>query len=396
MRIICLLFLFILLGSCAQSQPNYKGFDFTTHSSKINSLYGNWRISQLISNSETKEYILKTQSLDRFENYGNNIAFNEDQTFLSSYSAECGNDCFTTTKGKYKIIDENYICFYLENIEKSGECSGNSKPNKDLGLYYYFQEENGFRLLKSTGSLEQDQNNRKYLALIIKKHTEINQFYYRDGQNQMIYNWKQTNFKNEKEIVAFCMDENNIMDYEILFSYNGGLESRLNIILVKIKNEFRYVLYDTWGDPQVSLYDDSAIHNIDQIVKTIDNNTSLNKTVKKIVSGNTSSSSTIAILFKNNNVINKVQYEITYQYEQTAVYRVTIYLRNSTPIYINYQSSSDQAKKQNSETALYVLDWQNNQGASRIIKHGNGQMNKVLGSEKSLINKIMEDIKTAN
>lgn len=396
MRIICLLFLFILLGSCAQSQPNYKGFDLTTHNSKINSLSGNWRISQLISNSGTKEYILKKQSLDRFENYGNNISLNEDQTFLSSYSAECGNDCFTTTKGKYKIIDKNYICFYLEDIEKSGDCSGNSIPNKDLGLYYYFQEENGFRLLKSTGSLEQDQNNRKYLELIITKHIEINQFYYRDGQNQMIYNWKPTNFKNEKEIVAFCMDENNIIDYEIVFSYNGGLESRLNIILVKIKNEFRYVLYDTWGDPKVSLYDDSTIHNIDQIVQTIDNNTSLSKTVKKIASEKTSSSSTIAILFKNKNVIEKIQYEITYHYEKTAVYRVTIYLRNSTPIYLNYQNSSGQAKEQSSETALYVIDWQNNQGASRIIKHGNGHMNKVLGSEKSIINKIMEDINTAN
>lgn len=395
MRIICLLFLFVLLGSCTQSQPNYKGFDLSTHSSKINTLKGNWRISQLISNSETQEYILKKQSRDRFDNYGNTIALNVDQTFSSSYSAECGNDCFTTTKGKYKIIDENYICFYLEAIEKSGDCSGSSTTNEDLGLYYYFEEEDGFRLIKSTGSLEQDQNNRNYLNLIIAKHTAINQFYYRDGQNQMLYNWKQTHFKNEKEIVAFCMAENNILDYEILHSYNGGLESRLTIILVKIKNEFRYVLYDTWGNPKVSLYDDSSIRTIDQIVKTIDNDTSLSKTVKKIVSTNTSSSSTIATVFKNKDVINKVQYQISYHYEKPAVYSVTIYLLNSTPTYINYQNSSDQAKEE-SETGLYVLDWHNNQGASRIIKHGNGQMKKVLGSEKSIINKMMEDITTAN
>jgi len=395
MRIILLLFLFALTSSCAQKQSNYKGFDLTTHNSQINSLNGIWKISELISNSETKEYILKNQNPDKFDNYGNNISLNADQTFISSYSAECGNDCFTTTKGKYKIIDENYICFYLEDIERSGDCSGNSKPNKDLGLYYYYKEENGFHLLKSSGSLEQDQKKRQYLDLIIAKRKEINEFYYRDGQNQIIYNWKQTNLKDEKEIVAFCMAENKIKDYEILFSYSGDIYSRLNIILLKVNNGFRYVLYDTWGDPKVSLYDDSVTQKIDQMVKTIDNDASLNKTVKKIASENTPSRSITATIFKKGNEIYKVEYEVkNYHEEKTFVSISTIYLRNSTPIYINYLINPNQ-EKQTSETALYVLDWQNNQGICRIIKSDNGQMKIVLGGEKPFINKIMEEIKTA-
>lgn len=395
MRILFLLLLFALTGSCAQKQPNYKGFDLAAHSPQINSLSGRWSISELISSPETKEYVLKNQSPDKSDNYGNNISLNADQTFVSGYSAECGNDCFTVTKGRYKIIDENYICFYLEAVERSGDCSGNSKPNEDLGLYYYYKEENGFRLLKSEGVLEQDQKNRQYLDLIVAKRKEINEFYYRDGQNQIIYNWKQTHLKDEKEIVAFCMAENKIEDYEILSSYNGGLYSRLRVIMVKANNEFRYVLYDTWGNPMVALYDDSATKNIDQMVKAIDNDPSLNKTVKKITSGNTSSSSTTAAVFKNGNEICKVRYEIKYHYEKKAVFIATLYFRNSTPIFIDYLSSPDQ-DKQISQTALYVLDWEKNQGASRIIKHESGQMNKVLGSEKPIINKIMEEIKTAN
>jgi|GEM_PF-735770 len=397
MRIIFLLFLFALTSSCAQKQSNYEGFDLVTHSSQINSLLGKWRINELISNPETKEFILKNQSPDRFENYGNNVVFNTDQTFISSYSAECGNDCFTTTKGKYKIINENYICFYLEDIERNGDCSGNSKPNKDLGLYYYYKEENGFRLLKSEGSLEQDQKNKQYLDMIIAKRKEINEFYYRDGQNQIMYNWKQTNLKDEKEIVAFCMAENKIKDYEILFSYSGNVYSRLNVILVKVNNEFRYVLYDTWGNPMVSLYNDSTKHTIDQMVKTIDNDISLNKMVKKIITENTPPSNKTVTVFKMDNEVYKVKYEIIYHYEKTSVFTLTLYLRNSTPIYIDYFSNPDKDQdKQISQTALYVQDWQNNQGAYRMIKSGSGEMKKMIVAEKPFINKIMEEIKTIN
>jgi hypothetical protein len=145
------LFIFILFGlsNCySQNQPYYTGFENAVNNDTITTLLGSWRISHLIIDAETREYGLSPQSPNMFENYGNNISINPNGTFVSNYSAKCGNDCFTNTKGKYKIINDHYICFYLEEIIRSGDCSGNSKLNKDLGLFYYFKENNDFRLLK--------------------------------------------------------------------------------------------------------------------------------------------------------------------------------------------------------------------------------------------------------
>lgn len=386
--------LFVLTNSCAQKQANYDGFQRITHNSQITALNGKWRISTLIANSETKEYLLISQSPNRYENYGNNISINPDQTFISSYSAECGNDCFTTTKGKYKIIDENYICFYLEEIIKRGECSGNSIPNKDLGVYYYYKTENGFRLVRSSGNLEQDKKNVNYYNLIVAKKKEIEEFYYRDGQNQLIYNWKQTKLKDEKEVVAFCMTENEIKEYEILTSYND--DPTLKIILVKINNQFRYVLYDSWGNPMVSLYNDSNIKKIDGLVKGIDNDVSIIKTVKRITNPKNTSESKVITIFKKDGEINKVIYAGYYKYGQKiSVSITTIYLQNSTPILVVYLVSPDQ-EKEVSETGLYALDWQNNKVANIIIKHENGRNIKYLVSEKPKINAIMEEVKMIN
>lgn len=394
MKNISLMLLFVLTNSCAQKQSNYAGFEKITHDSQITILKGKWRISALIANSEAKEYLLSPQSPNRYENYGNNISINPDQTFISGYIAECGNDCFTTTKGKYKILDENYICFYIEEIIQSGECSENSKPNKDLGLYYYYKTEKGFRLVRSSGNLEQDKKNVNYYNLIVAKKKEVEEFYYRDGENQLIYNWKQTNLKDEKEVVAFCMTENKIKEYEILSSYN--FDPTLKIILVKINNQFGYVLYDTWGNPMVSLYNDSNIKKIDGLVKGMDNDVSIIKTVKRITNPKNTSESKVITIFKKDGEINKVIYAGYYKYsEKISVSVTTIYLQNSTPILVVYLVSPDQ-EKEVSVTGLYVLDWQNNKGANKIIKHENGKNNKYLVFEKPKINKIIEEIKMIN
>lgn len=393
---IFLTLLFVLTNSCAQKQTNYDGFEKIIHNSQITILSGKWRINELIANSEVKEYLLSPQSTNRDENYGNNISINSDQTFISSYSAECGNDCFTTTKGKYKIIDENYICFYLEEIIQSGECSENSKPKKDLGLYYYYETENGFRFVRSSGNLEQDKKNVMYYNLIVTKSKEIEEFYYRGGQNQSIYNWKHTNLRDDKEIVAFCMAENEIKDYKILFSYVGDKYSRLKIMLVKINNQFAYVLFDTWGNPKVSLYNDSNIRKIDALVNEIDNDISIIKTVKKITNTESTSDNKIITIFKKDGEIKKVIYARYYKYgEKISVSITTIYLQNLTPTLIVYLVSPDQ-EKQVSETGLYVLDWQNNKVANRFIKHENGRYIKDLVTEKPKINKIIEEIKMIN
>ena len=114
------------------------------------SIIGEWGINSLILNPETKEYILSPTVPNRFQ-YGNNIKINADGTFLSYYTAPCGNDCFTTTTGKYKRINETHIQFFLEKITRHGDCSGDSEPNLNLGLYSIHFDKDKIRFIKTTG-----------------------------------------------------------------------------------------------------------------------------------------------------------------------------------------------------------------------------------------------------
>ncbi|MEI7510398.1 MAG: hypothetical protein WCJ62_13150 [Flavobacterium sp.] len=300
-RNIAFLLFFILIHVYSQKQNNYNEFDLESHNSKISAMQGKWRINHLITNSETKEYTLTPQSTDRFNNYGNNISFNSDQTFISAYSADCGNDCFTTTIGKYKIIDENYICFYLEKIQHQGNCKGNSEPNKDLGVYYFFKNNNGFTLIKRSGNLERDKMNVQYRDMIITQCADFQNYDYYYGAN-FLYKWKLTNLKDENEIVAYCMAENQIEDYEFLYTKITDDYRASWVALVKFNNELHYVIYDA-GNKQVGLFDDSQVKKIDTIVTEISNTKSLiSKKFKESYNPITSSSdkNTIAV-YKNKN-----------------------------------------------------------------------------------------------
>ena len=167
-------------------------------------------------------------------------------------------------------------------------------------------------------------------------------------------------------------------------------------MLVKINNQFAYVLFDTWGNPKVSLYNDSNIRKIDALVNEIDNYISIIKTVKKITNTESTSDNKIITIFKKDGEIKKVIYARYYKYgEKISVSITTIYLQNLTPTLIVYLVSPDQ-EKQVSETGLYVLDWQNNKVANRFIKHENGRYIKDLVTEKPKINKIIEEIKMIN
>jgi hypothetical protein len=398
MKNIFLLLLFSLNISCSQKQSNYKGFGVVTHNSSITDLQGKWRISELITSDETKEYSLYPKNPDGY-NYGNNISLNADQTFVSGYSAPCGNDCFTTTMGKYKIIDKNYICFYLEKINRSGDCSGNSQPHEDLGLYYYYKKEKNFHLLKSSGNLEQDKKNVCYRDLITLKRQEIEKFYKNwSGANYFMFNWKRTDLTDEKEIVAFCMAANQIKNYEILYSDKGGKYSSQLIILVKVEGEFRYVIYDTWGKPMVCLYEDSKVMQIDKLINEIDRDKSLeSKSFKeKNISEESSSDKKTITVFKKRNEIYKVIYQkYPEDVKHTAVSTTTIYFQNSIPVYIESQYAFVENENDGiDKKGLYVLDWESNKEAIKIISSGG--MYASIKWIKPEINRIMDEIKKQN
>ena len=407
MKNILLLLLTGLIISCTQKQniPEslgyksfYKGFNEVKHDSSITDLRGNWNANELILSDETKEYFLFPQAPDGY-NIGNHITLNPDQTFTSFYSAECGNDCFTNSKGKYKIIDKNYICFYLEKITKSSDCSGSSTPNRDLGLYYYYKKDKMFCLLKSSGNLTQDKNNVIYRNLIIAKRAEIEKFYKNHGSlNHFMFDWKRTNYTDETPIVAFCMAESKIKNYELLYYDKGDRYSTMAIALVKVDGKFRYVIYDTWGDPMVSLYNDAEIQQTDQFIEKIDTDKSLQiKSFKpKNKLGRTLSDKETITVSKKGNEIYKVIYEnYPKDTEHIGVFTLTVYYQNSVPLYIDFQNAFIGIEnKRMDKTGLYILDWENNKVGVKVI-NGDGYYVSIEWI-KTKIDQIMDEIEQQN
>lgn len=137
-----------------------------------NPFEGEWKIDYLIGYGGEKasyfnEYLLyKLQGEDR--NYGNNVAF-LDGKFTCWYSAPCGNDCFPSSEGNFKMIDESHVVFELDTIYIGGYCSTReAKMDKQPIIYYFFEENNSIRLVKSDGVLKNDLDRQNYSNAIRK------------------------------------------------------------------------------------------------------------------------------------------------------------------------------------------------------------------------------------
>lgn len=122
---------------------------FLLHNLNAQTIEGRWGINKLITEEETEVYTLHGIESDRFH-YGNNILFKDDGTFLSYYTAPCGNDCFTNTSGTFKMINSTHLTLFLKTVTKSGMCEGDSEPNKSLGVYSIHQMNGGIQLIKSS------------------------------------------------------------------------------------------------------------------------------------------------------------------------------------------------------------------------------------------------------
>lgn len=358
----CLIICILILCSCSKSQINYPGFESVVHHPEIDDLTGSWRINNLITNSETKEYFLYPQNQDPYQNYGNNITLKPDGVFISGYSAECGNDCFTTTLGKYKRIDENYICFFLEKITQTGDCIGENEPKKDLGKYYVYNGTNQKVLLKSTGDLEMDRKAAKNIWLVNSKSREISQYH-------GLLQWMDTELP-EEESIAFCLKENGIDVYEVIYSRKNDYSNE-TIFLIQSANEYYYVLVKKkFNKSQVALFDDSFIREVDEQTAQIEKDTSLkvenykqpyDKSVNPLVKND-------AEVFKKGKEIKKVIFN---QYFENGVSSSTIhYFENNKPF---YAESNIDFKNYVSVVGSYIVDWDNNEGFSKIISNpGNG------------------------
>lgn len=114
-----------------------------------------WYINKIIGNDmqNTQEFTLNKIELTSKDDfiYGNKIIFNNDNTFNSNYSAPCGNDCFPSSTGTFKIIDKKHIKIFVKEFIQVGDCENKKiELNIDLGTYYISKESNEIiKLIKS-------------------------------------------------------------------------------------------------------------------------------------------------------------------------------------------------------------------------------------------------------
>ena len=110
-----------------------------------------WKVNGKCLESEDQSSFSITsyvETKDISSRWGYSISFTE-KTFSTSYSAPCGNDCFTSVSGTYEQIDDE-ILFFVEKITRGGFCSQESEtPKKSFGKYKITETNNGLTFVKT-------------------------------------------------------------------------------------------------------------------------------------------------------------------------------------------------------------------------------------------------------
>ena len=285
-------------------------------------LIGNWNISSILSNTTVEEFTLFP--VQNHYKYGTKLTLNVDGTFVSYRIPGCGLDEFPpSVSGKYKIIDENYISFFLEKKDEEQTVI----INKDLGNYYYYKKDDGFVLSKSKGNLIQDKLVINYRDLLTAKENEIKAY-------NNVLEWKPTLFTTEDAVVSNCLLANKIKNFEIRYGQPVKYH-RQKIFLIQVDNAYRYVLYDL-ANNQVALFDDSKITEIDILVFKIYTNKKLKTKILKetLIPDRTTSENNTLTAFLKNRKIQKVVYN--QYFAHGGGWFTTIYFDNERPVYVEF------------------------------------------------------------
>lgn len=215
-------------------------------------LVGIWKINALLGVKDENEYQLTSiDSAKRYYTYGNKLQLDAKGTFTSNYSADCGNDCFTTSSGTYQRIDSTHLRFYLKHISIVGDCKHEENSfEKDLGIFYISQKDKYFKLIKSDGIFRSDSLNEIYSNFIDQYDQSTSNIY-----NLYNLSWFKTDAQNVQEIVSSCL--NNFSDLKIentkvLFS--KSIRGMFLVTLIDVSSTQYFVYFDK-GHKNVALVD---------------------------------------------------------------------------------------------------------------------------------------------
>ncbi|MET3020971.1 hypothetical protein [Flavobacterium hydatis] len=203
-----------------------------------------WNISEIIGQDTkyTQEYTLSKidQSDNNYVMQGTKISFDKDNTFNCLYSARCGNDCFPSSVGTYKIIDNKHINLFVKEFRQTGFCEHKKIAlNLNLGQYYISQKSDTIiKLIKSDGNIFQDNLNEKYSLMIDDYIKEIKH------RTADLLNFK-TNLTDDSLIVnAYIKNKTKIKNYKILYSKKQNAIFLVNLIKNEdVKNDYFYIIH---------------------------------------------------------------------------------------------------------------------------------------------------------
>ena len=144
-----------------------------------NPLKGEWITNSLLRDfkEEYKNLFVLTQREGERVGYATEFEKNDKNQYISYYFAPCGNDCFSSITGTFKLIAPSYVRLNALTFEQTGDCKHkNEKLHNDTADYYIYKvSDKKIFLVKSTSRNEkEDQEKAKnYLLVTGIKHDVV-------------------------------------------------------------------------------------------------------------------------------------------------------------------------------------------------------------------------------
>ena len=136
-----------------------------------NPLKGEWITSSLLGDfkEEYQNLLVLTQREGERVGYATEFEKNDKNQYRSYYFAPCGNDCFSSITGTFKLIAPSYVRLNALTFERTGDCKHkNETLHNDTADYYIYKVSNKkIFLVKSTSKNEkEDQEKAKNYLLV--------------------------------------------------------------------------------------------------------------------------------------------------------------------------------------------------------------------------------------
>ena len=136
-----------------------------------NPLKGKWITNSLLRDFKEgyQNLLVLTQRERESFGYATEFKKNDKNQYISYYFAPCGNDCFSSITGTFKLIAPSYVRLNALKFEQRGDCKHkNEKLHNDTADYYICKVSNKkIFLVKSTSKNEkEDQEKAKNYLLV--------------------------------------------------------------------------------------------------------------------------------------------------------------------------------------------------------------------------------------